>query len=191
MSKPVKEMMRRELVRRFDGVRSLAVVEFTGLDAVTTHEVRGRLLEKDIRITVVKNSVARRAFRELGLAPAAELLDGPCAVAYGTSADVEVVSMVRTLLAIGKDAPQLTVKAALLEGEVFGPDRIEELSTYPTRDEAMSGLAAMVLSPGRNVVGCLLGPAGVLASMLKTIKDKAAEASPQAVSPPQATAEEQ
>ena len=188
MSKPVKDMMRKELVRKFDGITSLAVVGFSGVDAVTTHAVRGRLLEKDIRVMVVKNSVARQAFRELGLVSAAELLDGPCAVAYGTRADVEVVSMVRMLLDLRKDAPQLTVKAALLEGEVFGPDRIAELSRYPTRDEALGRLAGMALSPGGNVVGCLVGPGGALASILKTIQDKAMEASPQADPAPEAKA---
>ena len=114
MSKPVKELVRKELVKRFSGVESLAVVGFTGLDAVATHAVRGRLLEKGIRLTVVKNSVARQAFKELGLGKAGEMLYGPCAVAYGSDPKVGVVSVVRSLLEIAKEAPKLTVKAALL-----------------------------------------------------------------------------
>ena len=158
MSKPVKELVRKELMKRFQGVDSMAVVGFTGLNAVMTHTIRGRLLEKGVRMTVVKNSVARQAFKEMGLEKAADMLDGPCAVAYGTDPKaVGVVSVVRSILEIGKDAPQLTVKAALLEGEIFGQDRIEELSHFPTRDEAISRLLASVLTPGRKLAACLIG----------------------------------
>ena len=67
MSKPVKELVRKELMKRLDGVSSLAVIGFTGLDAVTTNTVRSRLVKKDIHVTVVKNALAKQAFKELGL----------------------------------------------------------------------------------------------------------------------------
>ena len=44
MSKPIKNLLRKEFIRRFEGITSLAVVGFTGLDAVSTNEIRGRLL---------------------------------------------------------------------------------------------------------------------------------------------------
>ncbi len=169
MSKPVKEMIRKELTRRLEGVTSLAVIGFTGLDAITTNQIRHRLREKDIRVTVVKNSVARQAFREVGLDKAPEALDGPCAVAYGSDS---VVTIVRELLAIHKESPALTVKAAVLEGEVFPEDRIEELSKYPNREEAIGRVVRCILSGGANLSAALIGPGGRLASILKTIEEK-------------------
>jgi large subunit ribosomal protein L10 len=185
MSKPIKQLVQNELLRRFEGVQSIAVVGFTGLDAITTHAVRGRLLEKGVRMMVVKNSIARQAFKKLGLEKASEMLDGPCAVAYGTKPDISVVSVVRSLLEIGKDAQKLTVKAALLEGLIFPQDRIEELSKYPTREEAIGQLAALLLAPGRKLAACVIGPGGKVAALLKTIEEKrkeAGEAAPQAES---------
>jgi len=188
MSKPIKELVRNELVKRFQGVTSLAVVGFTGLDAMATHNVRGKLHAKDIRMTVVKNSIARQAFKTLGLEAASDSLDGPCAVAYGSDS---VVTVVRTLLEVGKDAPQLTVKAALLEGVMFGADRIEELSKFPTRDEAISRVVSCVLSSGSRLSACLMGPGSAIASILKTVQDKAkdAEAAAAAEAPAPAAAE--
>ena len=186
MSKPIKQLVQNELVRRFEGVESLVVVGFTGLDAVTTHTVRGRLLDKGVRMMVVKNSIARQAFKKLGLEKASEMLEGPCAVAFGTDPKVSVVSVVRTLLEIGKDAPHLTVKAALLEGMVFPQDRIDELSKYPTREEALGQLAAVLLAPGRKLAACLIGPGGKVAAILKTIEEKrkeAGEGAPKAETP--------
>jgi large subunit ribosomal protein L10 len=173
MSKPVKELLRKELIKRLQGVSSLAVVGFTGIDAVTTHQIRGQLRDKEIRLMVVKNSIARQAFDAVGLEGAKDLIDGPCALAFSAEADkVEVVTVVRELLNIGKEAQNLTVKAAVLEGELFGSDRIAEFSRFPTRDEAISKLVTCVLCPGTRLAGCLIGPGAKIAALLKAIREK-------------------
>lgn len=172
MSKPVKKLIRDELIKRFDGVTQLVVVGFTGVDANTTNAIRDRLAEKDIKVSVVKNSLAKQAFRELGLQDAGQLLDGPCAVAYGADS---VVTIIRELLDIGKAAPNLKVKAAFMEGDVFTEDMIDALSKYPTQEEAIGQVISCVLSAGANLAGCLIGPGGQIAGILKGIEDKASD----------------
>ncbi|NBB96055.1 MAG: 50S ribosomal protein L10 [Planctomycetes bacterium] len=170
MSKPVKQMIRNELAGRFADVTSVAICGFTGLDADQTYMMRGRLAEKDINFTVVKNSMARQAFGDVGLAAAKELLEGPCAVAWGSDS---IVSVVRELLDIKKQAPPLEIKAALLEGQIFtGDDDIKRLSNFPTRDEAIADVVGCVLSAGANIAGCLVGPATQIAGILKTIEER-------------------
>lgn len=177
MSKPIKELLRKNLEKRFDGVTSLAVVGFTGLSAVTTRQIRGRLRNKDIKFTVVKNAVARQAFKTIGIGQAGELLDGPCAVAYGSDS---VVSVVRELLEIGKEKEMstLTVKAALLDGELFGKDQIVRLSKFPTRPEAMARVVSCLLTPGAKLAGCIVGPGRKVAALVKAIEEKAPKAEP-------------
>jgi len=176
MSKPVKALIRDELIKRFDGVTQLAVVGFTGVEANATNRIRARLREKEIRVLVVKNALAKQAFKAVGIAVAGELLDGPCAVAYGCDPDsVGIVAVVRELLEIHKEEPKLTVKAALLDGEVFRGDRIEALSMYPTRDEAIAQLVGCVLWPGSSLAACLTGPGGQLAGAIAAIGEGGGE----------------
>jgi ribosomal protein L10 len=170
MSKPVKKLIRDELIKRFDGVTQLAIVGFTGVDANTTNTIRARLAGKDIRVSVVKNALAKQAFRELGIDIVGQLLDGPCAVAYGADS---VVTVVRELLDISKETPNLVVKAAFMEGDLFTQDKIEALSKYPTRQEAIGQALSCVLSAGANLAACIIGPAGQIAGILKSIEDKA------------------
>jgi ribosomal protein L10 len=170
MSKPVKKLIRDELIKRFDGVTQLAVVGFTGVDANTTNTIRARLAGKDIRVSVVKNALAKQAFRELGIDIVGQLLDGPCAVAYGADS---VVTVVRELLDISKETPNLVVKAAFMEGDLFTQDKIAALSKYPTRPEAIGQALSCVLSAGANLAACIMGPAGQIAGILKSIEDKA------------------
>lgn len=179
MSKPVKELLRKELAGRLEGVDSLAVVGFSGVDAVMTHTIRKRLRAKNITMRVVKNSVARQAFQSVGLQRVADLLDGPCAIAYAPDG---VVGVVRELLELSKDAPTLTVKAAYMEGDVFGAERIAELSKYPTRTEAIALVVSAAAAPARKIAGCLMAPARKLAAIVRAVEDKA-KASPPARSP--------
>ena len=173
MSKQVKELIRNELVKELQGLSSLAVVDFTGVDAVTTNRIRSRLLAKDIRVMVVKNSLVRQAFKQVGMEAAGAMIEGPSAIAYGPAdKDISAVTIVRAILEIVKDAPKLTVKAALLDGEIFRSDRVEALSRYPTRQEAIAKLVQVVLSPGGKLSACLLGPGGRLASLVKAIEEK-------------------
>ena len=170
MSKAVKELVQKELTKRFDGMTSMAVVGFTGVDAVNTNQIRRRLVSKGMRLMVVKNALAKQAFKTVGLDAAVPLLEGPCAIATGGDSVIEVV---RELLEIGKETPELTVKAAVLEGDAFGPDRIKELSQYPTDDEVMRKLASCILWPGALLAGCLLAPGRKVASLVKTVQDQA------------------
>lgn len=169
MSKPVKALLRKELIRRMEGVGAcggLAVLSLSGVDGLAANRLRRRLRDGDIRLTVVKNSVARQALKEVGLTSACQLIEGPCALAWGGKS---VVAVVRELLETGKDIPAISVKGALMEGEVFASDRIEQLSKYPTREEALGTVVMLARSAGARLAGCLLGPGGRLAGTLKTI----------------------
>ena len=170
MSKPVKQMVRKELGKRFAGLSSVAIVNLTGLNAAQTYDMRGRLAQKDINIAVVKNSLARQAFEDVGLTSATDLLNGPCAIAWGGDS---VVTIVRELLGMHKDAPTLTVKAAVMDGEVFsGEEDVDRLSKFPTREEAIGQIVQCALSGGSNLAGALVGPGGQIAGILKGIEEK-------------------
>jgi large subunit ribosomal protein L10 len=156
MSKPVKNLIKQELSRRLDGATSLAVIGFTGLDSNTTNTVRGKLAKKQMRVSVVKNALAKQTFKELGIEQASGLLEGPCALVYGGES---VVNIVRELIEIGKDAAAMQLKGAVMEGTVFrGAEEVEALSKYPTRDEAIANLVAAILSPGRKLAAAILAP---------------------------------
>ncbi len=173
MSKPIKTMIQKELAGRFDGVSSVAIVNFTGIDADQTYAMRGRLAEKEIALTVVKNSLAKQAFKEVGLESAVGLLDGPCAIAYGSDS---VVTVVRELLDIQKSTPNLQVRGAVLDGDIFsGASEVKQLSNFPTRDEAIGQVVECALSAGANLAGCLIGPGGQVSSILKAIEEKSGD----------------
>src|SRR5687767_9337788 len=90
MSKPVKDLITQEYKNRYEGQDSACVISVIGLDAIATNKLRGDLKKKNIRFQVVKNSLARRAFADGGLAPLARALQGPCALVTGGESIIDV-----------------------------------------------------------------------------------------------------
>jgi large subunit ribosomal protein L10 len=173
MSKPVKTLLKNELVGRLKGVDSLAVLSMMGINGPASNQVRSRLRSKGIRVTVVRNATARQAFKEVGLERASELIEGPSALALGGES---VVAVVRELLETVKEVPALRLCGALMEGEVFSADRMLELSKYPTRPEAIAHAAGLALAPGARLAAALLAPGSAIAGVLKTIEEKGRQA---------------
>lgn len=172
MSKPVKNLITSSYEKRFEGVTGALLVDIRGVESDDNNRMRSELAQKQIKVTVVKNSLARRAFADGQLAPLGEMLDGPSAMVYPVDEDVSVVSIARELLTWAKQVENLELKGALMEGIRFGADEIEALSKYPTKDEAQAQVVQLLLSPAQNLVGQIVGPGRNVASLVDAIRDK-------------------
>ncbi len=170
MSKPVKEMMIRDYKDILGDTEDVLLVSIRGIDANSNNELRKGLAEKNIHITVIRNNLAKKSFEGSKLAELSPLLNGPSAVAFGGET---VVDVARELVDRAKEIEGLELKGAVLDGMLFeGKAGVEELSKFPTRDEAIAKVVTVILSPGRNVAGAAMGPAGAIAGILKAIEEK-------------------
>ena len=172
MSKPVKNLIVESYKKRFEGLNGGVLIDVRGINSNDTNELRANLAGKQMKITIVKNSLAKKAFEGGELAPLSDLLDGPSAMVYPVSEDASVVSVARELIDAAKKLKDLEFRGALMEGIVFGPNEVEALSKYPTKDEAQAQVVQILLSPAQNLVGAVTGPGKMIASILKTVQEK-------------------
>jgi len=170
MSKPVKEIMIREYASKLEGVDNALLVSIRGIEANDNNRLRLGLAEKEISVTVIRNNLAKHAMKDSGLSTLEPLMKGPTALAYGAES---VVDVARELVKWAKDIELLELKGAVLDGTLFEGDAgVKALSKYPTREEAIAQNVGLVMSPGRNLVGSVMGPGAAIASILKTIEEK-------------------
>jgi large subunit ribosomal protein L10 len=170
MSKPIKEMMIREYQDLIGDHEDALVLSLRGISSNDTNTIRSGLAEKQIKVTVMRNKLFGQAFGETKLAPLSEVLVGANALAYGAESVVEVA---REIVDIVKKFPDVELKGAVLDGMLFeGEAGVKELSKYPTRDEAIAQDVALILGPGRKLVGAVKGPGSNLAGILKAIEAK-------------------
>ncbi|MFN0132985.1 MAG: 50S ribosomal protein L10 [Phycisphaerales bacterium] len=170
MSKPIKEMMIRDYKARFEGAADAMVISIRGVKAIPTTKMRKDLGAKQIKISVVRNALARKAITGTALEPLGKLLEGPSAIAFGGSSVVEVAREIVKLLAT---MPELELKGAVLDGQLFeGKKGVTELSKFPTKDEAIGQAVTLIVSAGRNLAAQVLGPGSAVAGLVKAIETK-------------------
>ncbi len=153
MSKPVKDMIASEYSRRFEGVTGAVVVEIRGLDAKATTSMRGNFHQKGIKITIVKNALARRTFKGGPLASLEKALKGPSAMLTGAESAIIVA---REIVKAAEAEKKIVLKGAIFDGEFYEGDAgVKKLGSFPTREEAQAKVVTLVLSPARNIMGCV------------------------------------
>ena len=173
MSKKVKNLITKELASKLKDLDGLAVINPRGIDATKTNLLRRRLHEKGLRMLVVRNSLAKRASGETKVKGFESLLDGPSAVIYGK---VSGSAIARALVDEKKKNEKLELRGIFFEGEIFlGDAGIKKVSTFPTREEAVSTIVAAILSSGKKLAGILKGQPSKIASLIKAIEEKAKE----------------
>jgi large subunit ribosomal protein L10 len=181
MSKVIKQMEMDALRGSLEGVRDLVVLSITGLSCQSDHNLRSALRKKNIRLRVVKNSLTRRVFGELGLAAdeGSPFWTGPTALAWGANSAAELAQAINSELTAPKTGAQykdkVAKKGALVDGQ---PVTFEAMLKMPTRAEALGRIVTLALSPASRIVGALLGPASKVASQVNTIKDREEPAAP-------------
>ncbi len=169
MSKYVKDLLSKDLSSRVDGVENCVLADVIGMDANATSSLRKRLREKDIRLMVVKNSIARRATEGTSLAPAFEGLEGTAAMLWGAD---DFVSLVKEVVALDKDVEEFekfTARGGVMDGERLDTDKVKEISKWPSREEQLSMLVGQILGPGATLAAQLIGPGGQLASQIEQV----------------------
>lgn len=169
MSKPVKNLMMQAYQQLFSELDSGVLIDLRGVSANDNNTLRWGLAEHDIHITVVKNSLAARALSGTAMENLSDLLQGPCALVYGGES---VVNVARELVARAKQIENLEFKGALMEGQTFGPDEVERLSTYPTRQEAQATVIQLVLGPAAQVIAAATSGGSQIAGILETIIER-------------------
>ena len=165
MSKYVKNLITEHVRERLHGVHDAILVNMVGLDAKRTHRVRSELLGKNIQVLMVKNSLAARALAGTPLAPVFEGLTGSAAICWGAE-DVVALAKEVTRLARDKRFQPFAPVGGVMDGEKVSAQDVEEVATWPTREQQVGMLIGQILSPGSRLVAQILGPAARLAGQI-------------------------
>ena len=191
MSKKVKSLIEKETATRLTGVEAVGVLNPRGIGAIANNQIRRRLREQNLRMTVVKNTMAARATANSKLKGFEKLLEGPSALVYGQGVSISAIA--RAILAekklIEDNKGTLELRGAFFDGEIYEGDKgMEKASKLPTREEAIGLVIGAILGPGKKLAGALKGPAGVLGGILKTIEEKGKAGGAEAAAPEAAPA---
>jgi large subunit ribosomal protein L10 len=183
MSKKIKQMEIDALAKTFQGVRDLVVLTVTGVDSQADNKMRLDLRKKNIRMQMVKNSMARKVFTDMGI-KLAKCWEGPTTVVWGANSVAELSRTLDETLKKGdKFKDKIKVKTAVADGEEV---TFAEALVRPTREQAIADVLSAILGPAATLLSQLGGPGGQIASQIQTISEKKPEEPAAAAAPPPA-----
>ncbi|MGN1064873.1 MAG: 50S ribosomal protein L10 [Thermoguttaceae bacterium] len=174
MSKFVKNIITEELKKRLEGVDNALLVNLVGMAVNDSNRLRGALAEKDIKVMVIKNSLAARATADTPLAKAFVGLTGATAVCWGAS---DIVALAKEVVKVSKDKQfaKFSVLGGVMDGEAFTAAEAVDISKWPSREEQIAILLGQITGVGSKLSSQLIAGGANLASQIKQRWDKDGE----------------
>lgn len=134
---------------------SAFLIDFQRLDVARSTDLRVKLREKDGRLRIVKNRLAKRAFTESALGELETSFTGQTAIAWPLGEDV--VAVAKVLRDFAKQNEIATVKAGVVDGRVITPEEFQSLADLPSREELLAKALYLMQYPITGLATALNG----------------------------------
>jgi large subunit ribosomal protein L10 len=157
MQKEDKARVVADLTERLKSADTLIVADYRGLTMPQIDALRGRLLEHGAKLTVVKNTLTRRAAEAAGAETLLALLEGPSAIAF-IEADGDMVAVAKALADSARETRVLTIRGGVLSGRQISGEDVEELAKLPPVDVLRGQVLAAVIAPLNAILALINAP---------------------------------
>lgn len=173
MTREEKNQVIEELVAVLEGANTLYIADIAGLDAEATSNLRRQAFKNDIKLSVVKNTLLKKAMErsEKPFEGLFETLTGNTSimVAEAGNAPAKLIKEFR------KKSEKPLLKGAYVEEAVYlGDDQLDALVSIKSKDELIGDVIMLLQSPAKNVISALQGGGGnKVAGLVKALEERA------------------
>jgi len=157
MQKADKERVIAELTERLSSADALLVADYRGLSNSQLASLRVELLKHGAKLSVVKNTLTRRAAEAAGADALLAMLEGPTAIAF-VEADGNAVAVAKALSDAAKDTKILALRGGVLSGNPITGDEIERLAKLPPLEVLQAQLVGVIVAPLTQLAAVLNAP---------------------------------
>ena len=166
-----KKVVVEDIKEKIQNSKSVVFVKFSGLTVAEDTELRREFRKNNVEYKVLKNTLIRRAFNDLGVTDFDADLNGPTSVAFGADETAAAKVIVE---AAKKYNEKVTVKCAYVDGSKVDVNGVKALATMPSKEQLVAKLLGTMQAPLANFVGVLQAIPRSLVIALNAIAEKQA-----------------
>ncbi len=171
MTREEKATVIKDLTAQLGENTTIYLADISGLDALTTSELRRACFKANIKLSVVKNTLLAKAMeasdKEFGDLPG--VLTGNTSLMFSETGNAPA-KLIKTFR---KKADKPLLKGAFIEEAIFvGDDKLDTLVSIKSKEEMIGDIIGLLQSPAKNVISGLKSGGGKLAGILKTLSER-------------------
>jgi large subunit ribosomal protein L10 len=152
---------------------SLVIADARGVNVTDMTILREKAREQNIEIRVVRNTLAKLAFKGTDFECVSEVLTGPSL--FGFSME-DPGAAARLFKEFAKDNDKFEVKALSISGQLLDNGKIDVLAKLPTLEQALGQLACVTLAPITKLVRTFNEVPTKVTRVVGAVRDKKQEA---------------
>jgi large subunit ribosomal protein L10 len=153
--------------------QAVILVEYTGVRMKDLDNIRAKIREAGGEFHVVKNTLARRAFADMGMQFPSDYLVKSTAVSFAFN---DPASTAKALTDATKGNEFVKVKGGFMSGKALNAAQVKVLADMPPLPVVRAQLLGMLQAPAGKLARTIAEPARGLAAVLKAFSEKATAA---------------
>lgn len=171
MTREDKSQVIQDLTAQLADAGTIYLADISGLDALTTSNLRRACFKAGVKLSVVKNSLLEKAMEasDKDFENLPETLKGNTSMMISEAANAPA----KVIKEFRKKSEKPLLKGAYVEESVYvGDNQLDALVNIKSREELIGEIIGLLQSPAKNVISALSSGGGKLAGILKTLSEK-------------------
>lgn len=171
MTREEKSQVIEELTAQLADNTNIYLTDISGLDAVSTSNLRRACFKSNVKLAVVKNTLLAKAMeasdKDFGDLPAT--LKGNTSVMYSETGNAPA----KVIKEFRKKSEKPLLKGAFIEEAIYvGDDLLDTLVDIKSKEELLGDIIGLLQSPAKNVISALKSSGGTIAGLVKTLSER-------------------
>jgi large subunit ribosomal protein L10 len=123
--------------------QTLVMAEYRGITVADMTRLRSQAREKGVNLSVLKNTLARRAVAGSAFEVVADQMTGP--LIYGFS--IDAVAAAKVVADFAKTNDKLVIRGGAFAGKALDVNGVKQLANIPSKEVLLAQLCGLLMSP--------------------------------------------
>ncbi len=143
LNRSEKEAVIKEVTDLAAKAQTLVMAEYRGVTVADMTKLRSEARGNGVALSVLKNTLARRAVVGSSFEVAADQMTGP--LIYGFSEDA--VAAAKVVAEFAKTNDKLVIRGGVFGGKALDANAVKQLASIPSKEVLLAQLCGLLMSP--------------------------------------------